>query len=82
MTMPTTCDAKIRPFPSDLELTCDLDPDHDNSHQTVVRNYARPGSSTGISWDDGDRRSYRGVWQPCPAQPCVLPAGHYGNHAP
>ena len=41
---------QVRPFPNPTELTCDLEAGHGNSHHGVVRDYARPGSRTGISW--------------------------------
>lgn len=44
-----------------------------------------PGLVTGqtITWYAGDRREYTGEWPgPCPAQPCILHAGHHGGHAP
>ena len=76
------CDAKIRPFPHDLELSCELDAGHANSHYSVVRDYAFPGSHTGISWEEADRRTFRGDWAHCAVEDCILPSGHRGSHAP
>lgn len=76
-----TCDAKIRPFPHDLELVCELDAGHPNSHYGVVRDYAWKGSHTGISWEEDDRRTFHGDWAHCSDEDCVLPGGHRGSHA-
>jgi hypothetical protein len=77
----TVCTAKIRPFPNPTELACELDAGHDNSHYGVVRNYAFQGSHTGISWEESDRRTFRGDWARCGIFTCILPLGHRGDHA-
>lgn len=79
------CPAKIRPFPNNTELHCEVRHRKDrltNDHAAVLRNYAYPGSETRISWQDSDRRTFTGDWVECPVQPCVLPANHRGEHAP
>lgn len=76
------CDAKMRPFPNPTELVCDLDAGHAKRHESVLRDYAYPGSATTISWDEGDRRTFRGEWTPCTwPTGCILPGTHTGNHA-
>lgn len=77
------CDAKIRPFPNAVEVQCEL-VHTDEKHQGTIRDYAYPGSATIVSWFEADRRTYRGVWVPCPhlQGQCILPDGHHGNHAP
>lgn len=77
-----TCAAKIRPFPNATEVQCELGEDHPGRHESVLRNYAHPGSATKLTWADDDRRSFRGEWSRCPAEGCVLPAGHPREHAP
>lgn len=92
-----SCDARIRPFPvgNDTEIACELEGkshaheggDLDGKthvHQGVLRDYAFPGSATVVSWLEGDRRNFRGVW-PGRCQQlegCVLPDGHHGRCAP
>jgi hypothetical protein len=78
-----TCDTKIRPFPNDTEISCDLEPGHDGSHHGVIRDYAYPGSATEMSWENSDRRTYHGDWPGrCEHYAgCVLPSGHRGAHA-
>jgi len=78
--MTETCTAKIRPLPNATELVCELPLNHENSHYSVLRDYAWPGSHTGISWGEADRRTFRGDWQSCLSVGCVLPAGHRGSH--
>lgn len=74
------CDAKIRPFPGDLEVQCERD-HTDTKHEGTIRDYAYPGSATVLSWFEDDRRTFRGTWSPCLGY-CTLPHGHHGNHAP
>lgn len=80
-----SCDAKIRPFPNPTELTCErTDAPHDE-HGATLRDYAYPGSETVITWQESDRRTFRGAWRPCEttmAGGCVLPADHRGRHVP
>jgi hypothetical protein len=76
-----TCDAKIRPFVNDLEAQCELPAAHAQMHETIIRDYAYPGSETRLRWADDDRRTFRGAWSPCP-EICILPDGHQGRHAP
>lgn len=54
---------------------------HPGSHQSVLRDYAFPGSATTIHWDEQDRRNFRGDWFHCNAPACILPLNHRGNHA-
>jgi hypothetical protein len=85
------CDAKIRPFPDATELQCEVlhtvqPVDDAATHRATLRNYAYPGSMTGISWRENDRRTFRGQWAPCANRNkhvinCVLPAGHRGGCA-
>lgn len=83
--MGVTCDAKIRPFPvgNQTEIHCEQERwPHDGEHSGVLRDYAHPGSETVISWDEQDRRNFRGEWADCPLFPgCILPASHRGKHA-
>lgn len=76
------CDAKIRPFPNDTELQCELRVhERPNEHQATLRNYAGTGGHSVITWMEADRRTFRGEWARCPERPyCVLPMGHRGNH--
>lgn len=81
-----SCDAKVRPFTDQTELTCE-NGSHglETNHRAVLRDYAWPGSRTEITWLEGDRRNYHGKWPgPCGDNdaPCTLPAGHRGRHAP
>lgn len=78
---PVTCDAKIRPFPNDTEIRCERDDHADMEHSAILRDYAFPGSETMLSWQEDDRRNFRGDWRKCPAA-CVLPIHHHGRHAP
>lgn len=74
------CDAKIRPFPNDTELECESLCDssqHEGFHEAMLRDYAYSGSATKISWEESDRRTFRGEWRPCSITVgCVLPGGH------
>lgn len=77
------CSAKIRPFPNDTELQCELEDESHETHESVLRNYAYPGSETRMTWLDSDRRTFRGNWVPCPwDEGCILPLLHKGDHAP
>lgn len=77
-----TCDAKIRPFPNPTEITCEAPAPHEGSHCAVLRDYAYPGSATTFTWDETDRRTFRGTWRDCDlSNTCILPAGHRGRHA-
>lgn len=96
----TRCEARVflvdRRLASDARdwlASCELDADHGPAHQGrldhEVETYdgltmTRPV----ITWDDHDRRSFRGTFPGAcnyssgPIQPfCVLPAGHPGRHA-
>lgn len=74
------CEAKIRPLPNPTELRCEKPAGHDgDGHTAVLADYAYPGSRTRIEWMEGDRRTFRGEWEPCP-EVCSLPAGHRGLH--
>jgi len=75
-----TCPAKVRPFPNETEVACELKGAH-GVHQGVIRDYAWPGSRTQIRWDNGHRRNFTGEWMECPQAGCVLPAGHPRRHA-
>jgi len=76
-----SCDARIRPFPDDRELACELDGDHER-HRTTLRDMAYPGSSTTVDWDETDRRTFHGDWPgACWSTGCRLPRRHRGDHA-
>lgn len=76
-----SCDAKLRPFPNDTEVACELDGDH-AMHEVVLRDYAYRGSETTIRWEELDRRTYHGAWPgACLVAGCPLPLGHHGRHA-
>lgn len=77
------CTAQIRPFTDDTTLQCEQEGDHSGFHEAVLRDYAYEGSATKISWQEEDRRTFRGLFIPCGDNdaPCMLPAGHRGNHA-
>lgn len=53
----------------------------DPRHHAVLRDYAYPGSETGVDWKAGDRREYIGDWPGiCQRSPdCNLHAGHHGR---
>ena len=75
-----TCDARIRPFPDDTEVVCDLEGKHDH-HLGTLRDYAYPGSTTTIQWDEADRRTFHGPWPgPCEHPMCSLHKRHRGDH--
>ena len=75
------CMAKIRPFPNMNIYQCEKQNDSHTVHETIIRDYAYPGSQTKMIWDESDRRTFRGVWNPCAIPGCVLPENHKGNHA-
>lgn len=77
------CDARIRPFPHELELMCtrEFHNGSDTRHESVVADYAYPGSRTVLTWFESDRRNFRGEWIECPERACGLPCGHRGDHA-
>lgn len=77
-----TCDAKIRPFPNPTEVTCERDDGPHEEHSAVLRNYAYPGSETVLTWQESDRRTFRGLYIPCGDNdaPCPLPWKHRGEH--
>lgn len=76
-----SCDARIKPFPNDTVLTCELPAAHPGMHESTLRDYAYPGSETVVSWAEDDRRTFRGDWIECVQPNCILPANHRGNHA-
>lgn len=81
--MAKKCGAKIRPMPNPTELECELDAKHinqDTRHKATLRDYAYTGSVSTVSWDEVDRRNFRGEWVPC-GFPCTLPKDHHGRHA-
>lgn len=78
------CDAKIRPMPDlvhahEIELMCLRPIDHADSHEGQLLDYAYPGSRTTVSWQETDRRNFRGEYTQCKPG-CFLPAGHQGGH--
>lgn len=75
------CTAKIRPFPNDTEVQCEKPKHTDSKHESVLRDYAYPGSETVLAWMETDRRNFRGDWRPCLFPTCILPANHRGDHA-
>lgn len=79
------CDARIRPFPNETEVACDLHGIGEHStHRGVVRDYAYPGSTTTIEWQEDDRRTFHGEWPGSCTEAelgCVLPRNHRGRHA-
>ena len=75
------CPVKMRPFPNDTEIRCEILARIEHTRHTGdLRDYAYPGSVTTMSWDDGDRRIFTGEWAKCSSPGCVLPAGHIRNH--
>lgn len=76
------CSARIRPMAdiNDVELGCERDAGHIDSHEGKLRDYAYPGSVTTVSWQDSDRRNFTGLYQPCQPEVCFLPLGHRGGH--
>lgn len=77
------CTARIRPMaPANLlEIACEVTGSH-AQHSGTLRDYARPGSTTIITWLRGDRRTFHGTWPGDCQQPgCFLPIYHHGNHA-
>lgn len=78
------CDARIRPFPvgNDTDIACERD-DHHTQHRGTLRDYAHAGSATVVSWDEWDRRTFRGGWPGrCQkVEGCTLPVGHRGKCA-
>ena len=76
------CRAKIRPFPDETEIQCIEDDSQPHSnHAGIVSDYAYPGSKSKLNWNDRDRRTFRGDWTSCDQSTCILPAGHWGDHA-
>lgn len=78
------CDARIRPFPNDTEIVCELEIHPQNDHKGSLRNYAYPGSLTVIQWSDKDRRNFHGEWpgrcgDTSDNKLCSLPVTHYGR---
>lgn len=76
-----TCDAAMRLDHHDIELRCELERPH-RDHQSVLRDYAIPGSVTLMTWHDQDRRCFYGDWPGAceEVEDCVLPKGHQGVH--
>lgn len=75
------CDARIRPMipVNQTEIACYEEGEH-TTHLGRLLDYAFPGSSTGIEWQEDDRRNFHGEWPgACPG--CTLPLGHHGRHA-
>lgn len=83
MTTTESCDAKIRPFPTPLDVRCEKPAAPHDEHQAVLRDYAYAGSETVLTWQESDRRTFRGLYIACGDNdaPCVLPRGHRGSHA-
>jgi hypothetical protein len=75
------CVAKIRPFPGPTVIVCENEVEGHTTHAAVLRDYAYPGSETVVSWDEDDRRTFRGEWSPCTSPGCILPLDHRGRHA-
>lgn len=76
------CDARVRPFPSAVEVECEQEGAH-TTHEGTLKGYAHPGSVTTITWEEDDRRTFHGEWPgPCPSSAwCSLPFGHRGRCA-
>jgi len=91
------CDAKIRPFTDDTELTCECphvdELDGSSEHHSTLRDYAFPGSATTIYafpgsattiyWAEDDRRNFRGEYPGrCDAATPTWPDGLPGETRP
>jgi hypothetical protein len=76
-----TCPSKIRPLPNPTEIRCEKPENHRYEHRGVLRDYAKPGSVTTVTWQQNDRRAFIGEWAPCDSTGCVLPRFHPGDHA-
>lgn len=77
------CDAKIRPFSTPTDVLCEKPSEPHDEHQAVLRDYAYPGSETVLTWQESDRRTFRGLYIPCDDEGlCVLPRNHRGSCAP
>lgn len=79
-----TCNAKIRPFPNDIEVECTKELPHSVYHQGIIHDQAYPGSETTLTWQESDRRTYHGRWPgECEKTGnCAMPDGHHGDCAP
>lgn len=78
------CDAKIRPFPDEIEIQCMVEGDDhsefSNRHRGII-DFEGSGPPTELFWLEEDRRTFRGTWLHCEAETCILPRGHRGEHA-
>ena len=81
MTVPTLCQAQIRPFTNETTVMCESPHGHLDMHRGIALDYAYSGSKTVLRWYDDDRRTFRGEWEPCASSDCILPANHRGDHA-
>lgn len=76
------CDAGIRPFPGNTELSCQYSGGEHKYHKAVLEDYAYPGSRTEVQWLEDDRRNFHGDYPGiCPWLNCVLPKNHRDDHA-
>ena len=91
------CNARVRPFPNETEVRCEVGSKKEHElegggghegrqgvlvHEGVLRDYAYPGSETVIRWLEDDRRTFHGKWPgACEQEGCPLPKGHDGSHA-
>lgn len=66
---------------SAIIVDCDQPAGHRAEHSGDWHHHLHPTNTTRITWQDEDRRTFHGGFQPCPITGCVLPGGHRGDHA-
>lgn len=63
-------------------VACGLEDGHDGDHRGAWRhNYPGTAGTTNVTWQEVDRRTFRGDYIGCPDRGCVLPTGHPRGHA-
>jgi hypothetical protein len=78
------CDARINLF-LDPGRIIDCQEAHTGREAEIKHKgyYRAPGNiqPTEITWFEGDRRTFRGMWRPCGDSTCTLPGGHPSRHS-
>ncbi|MBW3663538.1 MAG: hypothetical protein KY469_10600 [Actinobacteria bacterium] len=83
----STCDARCmagneRAGTSLMVIECGQPSGHRGFHEGAVVEVDGVPTPTRVSWDERDRRTFRGSPLLCGMWPwCVLPDGHPGRHA-
>lgn len=63
-------------------VDCALEADHEGDHRgRWQHNFPGTAGFTNLTWQEADRRTFRGDYIGCADRGCVLPAGHPRDHA-